>query len=153
MILFGEPIGTWISIVAILISLSTLFLAFRKQKYDERTALAGQIADIKNSVGENIRMAKSLLSELEEIENLLGDSKENKNAIDTLRNKRKKMENGISKMNTIFRDLGHFTPKKTDPILLSAILVESNDIGKDIDEIRKVIKEFSLDQDKTVEKK
>ena len=71
MIILGEPIGTWISIAAIFISLSTLFLTSRKQRYEERTALARQITDLKTSLGENRRIAKYLLNELEELEGML----------------------------------------------------------------------------------
>ena len=57
MIFLGEPIGTWISIVAMLISISSVFIALRKQKleekkqkHEERIALAEKVEKIKKDV-------------------------------------------------------------------------------------------------------
>ena len=130
MILLDEPIGTWISIAAFLISLSTLILSFRKQSHDERTALAKSIAEIKAIYGENLTLIDAILAYDKKIIDFLDDAPQSNQIREIgLRLKEAQiiLNNVRARVNSLYSSLGHQEPLTKDPLALSAIAVESAD--------------------------
>jgi hypothetical protein len=68
MTILGEPISLWISIIALLISLLSLFISRRKQEFDERTFLAKYIEEMKITFGKGVRVCNAILTELDKQE-------------------------------------------------------------------------------------
>lgn len=129
--ILNEPISTWISIAAFLISFFTLLLALRKQKYDEKNALAGKIAEIKALYGESARAIDELFEKYDGIEKLLRKpSRTNQESQISLDKSRSSLENIRVEVQNIYRSLGHGKIRTDDPFLLSAILVEGDDLKK-----------------------
>jgi hypothetical protein len=137
MTIFGEPISTWISIAAIIISLSTLFLSLRKQKHDERRALAEHIAKIKSEYGESIRVIDASIKDLTKVEEILNNvTKFTGEDYDFINSARTSMMELKLKMKTLYDKLGHQKPGTTDPLLLSAVAVEIEIVKKALEQIR-----------------
>ena len=133
MTIFGEPIGTWISISALLISLSTILILLKKQKYDERIALAEFIAKIKNEYGEGIRIIDATLEEYDKVEKL-GNESATYTGNNITNDKLKEAKTGINELKTrmvsLYKSLGYREPRTADPLILSAIIIESEGIKK-----------------------
>jgi hypothetical protein len=146
MTILNEPVGTWISIAAILISISTLLLSLRKQRYDERTALANKIAEIKATYGEGIRIINEILDQTNGIEELLRET-----AVDTsvnvelIRKSRTGMTDLKTNMEDLYNKLGYKSTRTADPVILSAVAIESEVIKKQLEKERDDIKTWSLD--------
>ena len=132
MTIFGEPISLWISIIALLISLLSLFISRRKQEFDERTVLAKYIEEMKIIFGKGARVCNAILAEL---------GKQEKNGKDDSIELIHKSQLAIRKLKSeyeeLYNQLGRRNIKKTpDPVLLAAMSVD-NKTGIDNLEIMK----------------
>jgi hypothetical protein len=136
MTLLNEPISTWISIAAFLISLSTLLLAMRKQKHDERIMLASKVAEIKALHGEFMRAIDEIVERYERLENILrkfSPMKEAAELIETYGEHKSNMQNLRSEVKKTYSKLGFNDPGTKDPLVLSALVVESEGIRKHLE--------------------
>ncbi len=140
MTILNEPISIWISIAALLISLSTLFLTLRKQKHDERAAPASKIAEIKTLYGEQLRIVDEVIEKDENLEDLLKKSFSRKEFNELMKRRQKdrlSLANSKLEMEEIYRKLGHENPETTDPLTLSATAVEINHLTKYLEKEKK----------------
>jgi hypothetical protein len=153
MTIFNEPIGTWISLAAILISISTLLLSLRKQKYDERTALANKIADIKATYGDGIRVIDEILDQNDALEKLLHETPVDTSVhIESIQNVRSGITDLKNKMERMYNDLGYRSTRTTDPVVLYAVSIESEDIKKQLEKERDDIRTLTLGLETTLSK-
>ena len=132
MTIFGEPISLWISIIALLISLLSLFISRRKQEFDERTVLAKYIGEMKITFGKGARLCNAILAELD---------KQEKNGKNDSTELIHQAQSAITKLKSqyeeLYNKLGRHNIKKTpDPVLLASFSVD-NETGIDNLEIMK----------------
>ena len=136
MTIFGEPISLWISIIALLISLLSLFISRRKQEFDERTVLAKYIEEIKITFGKGACVCNAILAELD---------KQEKNGKDDSIKLIHQSQAAITKLKSeyeeLYNQLGRRNIKKTpDPVLLAAISVESKTVIDNLEIMKSAIK-------------
>jgi hypothetical protein len=124
MTFFNEQISLLLSTVAILISLISLFIALRKQKFDEQTVLAQYIEKIKTAYGEGIEHSINILAKLDNLEK--GFKKEKTKDVELIHKIQSIMTDTKSMYESLYNKLGHQDIKTFDPVLLAAITVECN---------------------------
>ena len=140
--ILNELISTWISIAAFLISFSTLILAMRKQKHDERVFLASKIREIRSFQGETIRIIDEILEKGNSREDLIKRSLpkiESDAYAVILRKDREEWENLRSKVKVLYTRLDHKYLKAVDPVALSSIEVESEDMKKRLENAMRTV--------------
>jgi|GEM_PF-1705039 hypothetical protein len=132
MTIFGEPISLWISIIALLISLLSLFISRRKQEFDERTVLAKYIEEMKITFGKGARVCNAILAELDKQEKNGKDD-----SIELIHQSQAAITKLKSEYEELYNQLGRRNIKKTpDPVLLASMSVD-NKTGIDNLEIMK----------------
>ena len=132
MTIFGEPISLWISIIALLISLLSLFISRRKQEFDERTVLAKYIEEMKITFGKGARVCNAILAELDKQEKNGKDD-----SIEIIHQSQAAITKLKSEYEELYNQLGRRNIKKTpDPVLLASMSVD-NKTGIDNLEIMK----------------
>ena len=121
MTFLGEPIATWISIGAFLISLSAILMTRRKHHKEDRALLAKQIADIKREYGDGLLVIERILNLIKEV---LPKS--------TAYKKLLKLKSEIEEF---YKKLGHQDPITTDPVILSSVAIESKQIKDRLEQL------------------
>ena len=137
--LLGEPISTWISISALLISFFTLLYSRRKQNYDERLALAEQIANIKLKLIEGMQLGGKLLIDLDLYKSILSlrDNKiEEKSLLDKCIVDQKEIS---ANMKFIYDKLGRTEPATKDPLKLISAAIDVDKMIITIRDMRKTL--------------
>ncbi|GEM_PF-5279876 len=129
-------ISTLISIGAVLISLYAVLSNRKKQQNDERVILAKNISDIKKEYAEGLFVFDRILKKWSELDDWVINNKEflyddtvselNKYHDDILRFQ--------SNMKSLYEKLGHQDPLTSDPVILSAIAVESKQIKDSLEQ-------------------
>jgi len=136
MTIFGEPISLWISIIALLISLLSLFISRRKQEFDERTVLAKYIEEMKIIFGKGARVCNAILAELDKQEKNGKDD-----SIELIHQGQSAIRKLKSEYEELYNQLGRRNIKKTpDPVLLAAISVESKTVIDNLEIMKSAIK-------------
>ncbi len=138
MTLLGEPIATWISIGAFLISLSTVILALRKHRKEDRVFLANQIADIKREYGGQLLVVERALDLLKEI---YPKSLQYQKFLEL------KQE-----MEKLYKMLGHQDLKTVDPVILSSIAIENKQTKERVEQFLDDISRY-LEKNRRVKSK
>jgi hypothetical protein len=122
----------WISIIALLISLLSLFISRRKQEFDERTVLAKYIEEMKITFGKGARVCNAILAELDKQEKNGKDD-----SIELIHQSQAAITKLKSEYEELYNQLGRRNIKKTpDPVLLASMSVD-NKTGIDNLEIMK----------------
>lgn len=154
--ILNEPISTWISIAAFLISFSTLILALRKQKHDERVFLASKIREIKSFQGETIRIIDEILEKGNGFEDFLKRSlpKVESDAYAVILSKdREDWENLRSKVKRLYTRVDHKNLRTIDPVALSSIEVESEDIKARLENAMRRVESTKIDIEAIINKR
>lgn len=136
MTILGEPISLWISIIALLISLLSLFVSRRKQEFDERTVFAKYVEKMKITFVKGARVCDAILRELDEQEKNKKDV-----SIEQIQRAQSEIRKLRSEYEESYNKLGRYNMKKIpDPVLLAAMSVDTK-IGIDnLEKIKNVIK-------------
>ncbi len=163
MIFLGEPIGTWISIVAMLISISSVFIALRKQKleekkqkHEERIALAEKVEKIKTISGETVDAVDTLLEKLDKLENkIYTDNREDEfkeMLLKSISNYRLQIESMKTKANDFYSKYGLIEPKVTDPVKLSVAISQNDFVNKGLEKMKTQLDELASKVEMSIRK-
>ena len=134
-------------------------MLFRSQKHDERILLAGKVTEIKTLYGEAVRVIDELLEKYNDLENLLSEafppeeSDEGFGIIESTGKNRAGLENLRTKANGMYDKLGYEALRTTDPVVLSAVAVESDGIKKELEKEKILVENMMRKVETIIENK